>query len=221
MELSYFNYFQYAALISSLIFFKGLRRYQASAMIPLMLVVCIVETLSKILKAYYGFTNNHFLYNIYIVSSTPLYFYMFYNFLDPKGKFKKIYVGVSLSVTILFFYNLFFFEGFFRFNTLAIIFQQFFTTLLSVFLLFRLATSQAYFKLSSHPYFWIAAGILIFSMGTLVVLGLNQYIRINNLTIVNKSLYRAIMPVLNVILYSSFTYAFYLCAQKKKLYLPL
>jgi ABC-type dipeptide/oligopeptide/nickel transport system permease component len=81
--------------------------------------------------------------------------------------------------------------------------------------------SENYFELSKHPYFWTAAGLLIFSLGTLVVLGMNQFIRINNLTIVNKALYRTIMPVLNVILYSSYSYAFYLCARMKKSYSPL
>lgn len=220
MRIPYFIYFQYLALFSAIFYYRSLKIYRAGALLPLLILVCAIETSSVVLK-HFGFTNNHYLYNLYSLTCTPLYFYLFYYFLNIQSKFRNIYFYTGLSVSILLTYNFFFFEGIFMFNTLSIILMQFCTILLSVFLLFKLAESENYFILSRHPYFWIAAGLLIFSLGTLVVLGMNQYIRIHNLTIVNKSLYRTIMPVLNVILYSSYSYAFYLCAQMKKSYSPL
>lgn len=218
--IKYWHFFQYLALFSAIYFFKGLKIYRAAAMVPLLILVCFIETASIIVKSL-GHLNNHNLYNIFIFSSTPLYFYLFYQFLNIKEKFRKVYIYTSVIISLSLLYNFFFFEGIFKFNTLSIILMSFFTILLSILLLFRLAESENYFNLSKHPYFWIAAGLLIFSLGTLVVLGMNQYIRINKVTIVNKALYRTIMPVLNVILYSSYTYAFYLCAQMKKSYSPL
>ncbi len=220
MKISYFIYFQYLALFSAFFYYRSLKIYKAGAMLPLLLIVCIIETASAILK-YFGYTNNHYLYNFYILTCTPLYFYFFFHFLNINPGYRKVYFYTCLSISLLLVINFFFFEGVFIFNTLSIIFMQFCTILLSVFLLFRLAISENHFILSRHPYFWIAAGLLIFSLGTLVVLGMNQYIRIHNLTIMNKNLYRTIMPVLNVMLYSSYSYAFYLCAQMKKSYSPL
>ena len=220
MKIPYFLYFQYLALFSAIFFYKSLKIYRAGVMLPILILVCIIETTAAIFRAY-GITTNHFLYNLFIVTCTPLYLYVFYYFLNIRPKFHRIYFYTSLAIILLILYNFFFFEGAFMFNTLSIILMQFCTILLSVFLLFRLAVSENYFILSKHPYFWISAGLLIFSLGTLVVLGMNQYIRIHNLTIVNKTLYRTIMPVLNVILYSSYSYAFYLCAQMKKSYSPL
>ena len=219
-QLKYFHFFQYLALFSAIYFYKSLKIYRAGAMLPLLILVCLIETWSAIIKTL-GYVNKHYLYNILIFSSTPLYFYLFYYFLNIKERFRKIYIYTSVFISLAFLYNFCFFEGIMKFNTLSIILLSFFTTLLSILLLFKLAVSENYFILSKHPYFWIAAGLLVFSLGTLVVLGMNQFIRINNLTIVNKALYRTIMPVLNVILYSSFTYAFYLCAQTKKSYSPL
>ncbi len=218
--LQYFHFFQYIALFSAIYFYRGLKIFMAGAMVPLLLLVVLIETLSAIIKTL-GFLNNHYLYNIMMFTSTPLYFYLFYYFLNIKEKFRKIYIYISVIISVALLCNFLFFEGVLKFNTLSIIFVSFCTTLLSILLLFRLAVSENYFNLSKHPYFWIAAGLLIFSLGTLVVLGMNQFIRINNLNIVNKVLYRTIMPVLNVILYSSYSYAFYLCARMKKSYSPL
>lgn len=218
--LKYYHYFQYIALFSAFYFYKGLRVYRMKAMIPLLIAVSFIETSSIIIKTI-GYTNNHFLYNLFTLISTPLYFYLFYHFLNVQGTIRKIYIYSSVIISIAFLYNFFFFEGTFKFNTLSLIILTFCSTLLSISLLFKLAISENYFELSKHPYFWISAGLLIFSLGTLVVLGMNQFIRINNLTIVNKALYRTIMPVLNVILYSSYSYSFYLCARMKKSYSPL
>ena len=220
MKLLYFQYFQYLALFSAIFYYRSLKIYKAGAMLPLLLIVCFIETANITLK-HYGFTNNHFLYNLYSLLCTPIYFYVFYSFLNIPATLQKTYFYTGLCISLLLVYNFFFFEGIFKFNTLSIILMQFCTILLSVFLLFKLAVSENYIILSRHPYFWIAAGLLIFSLGTLVVLGMNQYIRIHNLTIVNKTLYKTIMPVLNVILYSSYSYAFYLCAQMRKSYSPL
>ena len=218
--IKYWHFFQYLALFAAIFYYNSLKVYRAGAMLPLLILVCLIETWSVIIKTM-GHLNNHYLYNIYLLISTPLYLYLFYNFLDFKGKFRKIYLYTSILISLAFLLNFFFFEGIMKFNTLSVILMSFCTTILSILLLFKLAVSENYFILSKHPYFWIAAGLLIFSLGTLVVLGMSQFIRINNLTIVNKALYRTIMPVLNVIIYSSYTYAFYLCAQMKKSFSPL
>ena len=218
--VKYYHFFQYMALFSAIYFYNSLKIYRAGAMLPLLIGVCAIET-SSIIVLTIGYQSNHFLYNLYILISSPLYFYMFLFFLNLKGIYRKIYIYITVIITIGFLSNFFFFEGVFKFNTLSIILTSFFTVLLSILLLFKLAVTENYINLSKHPYFWIAAGLLIFSLGTLVVLGLNQFIRINKLTIVNKALYVQIMPVLNAILYSSYSYAFYLCARMKKSYSPL
>ena len=220
MRIPYFLYFQYLALFSAIYYYKSLKIFKAGAMLPLLILVCAIETASAVSK-HFGYSNNHYLYNTYILTNTPLYFYLFYYFLNINPKIRKPYFLTAVSISVLMLLNFVFLEGIFIFNTLSIILMQFCTVLLSVFLLFRLAVSEKFFVLSKHPYFWIAAGLLIFSLGTLVVLGMNQYIRMHQLTIVNKALYRTIMPILNVILYSSYSYAFYLCAQMKKSYSPL
>lgn len=218
--LRYYHFFQYLALFSAIYFYKGLKVYKAAAMLPLLILMCFIETSSIVIKTL-GYMNNHYLYNVYTFGGTSFYYYIFYPFLNIKEKFRKIYIYTSVIICSALLYNFFFFEGMLKFNTLSIIFMSFSTIILSILLLFKLAESENYFMLSKHPYFWIAAGLLIFSLGSLVVLGMNQYIRIHKVNLLNKALYRTIMPVLNVILYSSYSYAFFLCTQMKKLYSPL
>ena len=183
-------------------------------------VVCIIEFISAN-RLLFNLKTNYLIYNLYLLISTPVYFYLFYFLINIEDKFRRPYITVATLISFLFLLDFLFLEGPKNFMTISIIFQQFFFILLSCFLLFKMAVSRHYFILHKHPYFWIAAGLLIFSLGTLVVLGMNQFIRVNNITLANKHLYGTIMPVLNVLLYSSYSYAFYLCVQMKKSYSPL
>jgi hypothetical protein len=71
-------------------------------------------------------------------------------------------------------------------------------------------------RIYMHPFFWISVSLLLFSLGSLVVLGLQEYIVSHQIQMEGKSIYRIIMPVLNVILYLGYTYAFLLCRKKIK-----
>ncbi len=217
MRILYHQYFQLLSLITCFIFYRDLKKYKIGAFLPLSILVCIVEMCGSNIH-YWGLKSNYFLGNIYVLVSTVLYLIIFYRILNFNYKTGWVYKMVSFLIMIPFLYNYFFFQGPLQLNTLSISFQQLITILLSCTLLFRFSTNENYFIIWNEPYFWIAAGLLIFSLGALVVMGMNQYILINNLTIKNKTLYHIIMPILNVILYSSYAYAFYLCKPKKKLY---
>jgi hypothetical protein len=206
-------------MIACFIFYKDLKKYRIGAFLPLCILVCITEIVGSNVR-FWGFKSNYFLANIYLILSTILYLYIFFKIFNFNDKIGRTYKRVSIIIMLPFFYNYLFFQGPLNLNTLTISFQQLINILLSCGLLFRLATDEKYFIILKEPYFWMAAGLLIFSLGALVIMGLNQYIRINHLTIKNKALYRIFMPILNVILYSAYTYSFYLCRRKKKLYLP-
>lgn len=118
-----------------------------------------------------------------------------------------------------FLYNFLLGEGMYSVDSITVVLQQFILVLLCCLLLFQMAMREEYFQFSKEPMFWISGGLLVFSMGTLVALGMSQFIRMNHITIQNINLYRIIMPVLNVILYSSYIIGFILCKRKKKSYL--
>src|SRR5690606_23817511 len=139
---------------------------------------------------------NYFVINFYFLLTTPLFLYAFYQQLQMTPRQQRSYKSVSLIIMAGFLYNILLGEGFNNLNILTIIMQQFINVLLSCMLLFNMAVRDDYFLLSREPMFWISAGILIFSLGTLVSLGMSQFIRMNQITINNKNLYRITMPVL-------------------------
>lgn len=215
MQLPFYQYFQILALISCIIFYKDVRKNKLGAFLPLCILVCGVEISSANVLVWKLGNSDHFIKNIYLLVSTPLYFYIFYRQFPLSKKIKIAYSAIAVIVSGLFLMNYLFFQGPTHINILSVIFQQLVTILLSCTLLYFLSTDEKYIILFKEPSFWIAAGLLIFSLGTLVILGLYQYIRMNHLTIQNQNLYSFLMPFLNIILYSSYTYAFYLCWQKK------
>lgn len=214
-ELLWYQYFQLAALIAAVLFYRRLTGHRMGFFLPLCLVAVLVEWLSyRVIEM--GYPNNYFIINLYFVISTPLYLLIFYRHLNLSSRYRMVFGIGAVIISLGILGNYLFGEGAHALNTISIILQQFINIILSCALLFQRAIREEYFSLTGDPMFWVAAALLVFSLGSLVVMGMNQFIRINHLTIRNKNLYRVIMPVLNVILYSAYTYAFILCRLKKK-----
>lgn len=220
MPILYHHYFQIASVLSGLCFFRWVR-YQR---MQYFLLLCLVGTILDITSYQFvllGYPSNYFVLNYYPMLSMPIVFMAYYPHLSLSRRNKFIYLLVGITATLAGAMNYLFWEGPTNLNIFSQIFYHFFCILLCCTQLFKMAMRDDYFTFSGEPVFWVSAGILIFALGALVVMGMSQFIRINQLTIHNKTLYRIIMPILNVILYSSFTYAFILCRLKRKSYSPL
>lgn len=74
-------------------------------------------------------------------------------------------------------------------------------------------------QLSRQPFFWVCSGLLINYLGSVIINALFEYLTSNDLQLEGKRIYIIINNSLNVILYSSFCIAFYLCPNNKKTYL--
>ncbi len=165
-----------------------------------------------------GFPNNYFIINLYAVIGAPVIYAGFYKHLQLSQRNKKWYKIFAILLTAGFVIDYFFINDFNKIDAYSLIVFYFINIILCCGWLFKTAMKDEIFRFDREPLFWISSGLLIFSIGTLITLGMNQFIRINQLTIQNQFIYRIIMPVLNVILYSSFTYAFLLCRLRKKSY---
>jgi hypothetical protein len=71
-------------------------------------------------------------------------------------------------------------------------------------------------QLSKQAFFWICSGLLIYYLGSVIINALFEYLRNNDLGEEGKKIYGTINHTLNVILYSSFCIAFFLCPNNKK-----
>ncbi len=214
----YYSYFQAAASISGLLFFRSVKL----AGLGWFLLLCVAGFVIDIGSLWWviglGFPNNYPIINLYSVVALTLLLIGFYKPLMLSPNEAKWYkrIAAFLIITVIIDYILT--VGADKNSILGNLGFNFFGIILSCTWLFKLAIKDEVFSFFDEPLFWIASGFLIFCLGALVVMGMSQYIRIHQITIQNKPLYRVIMPMLNVILYSSFTYAFILCRLKRKSY---
>jgi len=214
MTILWFQYFQLLSLITAIIFHKRLSNYNIIAFIPLLLIVVIIE-FAGVNFRYFDWSDNYFIYNIYLLSSTPIVLYLYKQMLALDSKTKIVFIAISIFIMTLIVINYLFLQGTKQLNTHSIILIEIMNIILSCFVLVQLVFKDDIERsLFNEPYFWINVGSLFFSLGTLVVMGLQQYIRANHIQLNKVSAYFFIMPFLNVILYSSWSYGFILCKRK-------
>jgi len=210
MHIDYYVYFQLISLLIALLCHVRLKAYHLTNYIPLLYITCIIELSAGIVKQ--TSQVNYFIYNLYLLFSTPIQVLLFYRMLKPLSNGKVLMLSVSTLLLLFLVVNFYFLQGLETFNSYSLIFIMLFNIVCSSLVLLKtLLLEERQTNVFKEPYFWINSATLLFSLGTLVVLGLQQYIIINKIQIENKSVYRSIMPILNVILYSAYSYAFLLC----------
>lgn len=212
MHLNFYHYIQLLSLIVSFICYKGLKSFSLDFFVFLLLFTCSIEILASN-KAIFGWKSNYFIYNTYLLISLPLYLIVYGKMIELNKKTKIVYITICILCETLIILNYCFVEGWRVFNSFSLVFIEILQIIFCCLLLIQLALNEKQHNLSilKHPYFWINASTLLFSLGTLVILGLQKYIALHHIEIDGKSIYRIFLPILNVILYSSYTYAFILC----------
>lgn len=215
MHIAWFEYFQFACLVVSLFCYRGLRTCSLLAFIPLLLIVNVTE-FTGINFRLFGWDSNYFIYNLYLLLSTPFYFYIAGKLLFLTGKETIVFYTVCALCLILIYANFFFIQGQSRFNTYSVVLIEIMTIVFSSLSLVRLTIlDQKELNFTREPFFWINSVNLLFGLITLVVLGLQNYILINHIEIANKTLYYAILPSVNAIVYAGYSYAFILCRTQR------
>jgi hypothetical protein len=218
MTIHPYQWAQIAALLTALYCNKGIKRQNLGLFIPLLCLIIAAEGIANNYKAF-GWSRNHFVYNYYLLLSTPLYLLLYANMLRLHGLPRTIFIGMTALLEALLILNFFFIQGTSLFNTYSLILIMVATIILSCFVLLSLAADEenhaSFFRL---PLFWINAAYLLFSLVTLVLLGLQQYILARKIELDKKSLYFAILPGINILLYIVLAYAFLLCRTQNRKY---
>jgi len=211
MSIEWPEYFEYLSLLFAIVLYKKLKFFRLSPFLWLLIIVCATETCAANLQ-WFGIKSNYTIYNYYVLVSSPISLWIFLCMLDFKGSTKKIYLVISGLIMFFMVLNFFFFQGYIKFDNYSFVMIEFVKGLLSLMAITKLLREDNYeISISSNPYFWISGGSLIFSIGAIVLIGPQQFILINKIQIEGVSIYRVVLPLLVVILYSSYCYAFYLC----------
>jgi hypothetical protein len=215
MHIAWYEYFQIISLGIAIYCQKGLKACSLTPFIPLLVVVNITELVGKNFQSF-GWSSNYLVYNLYLLLSTPFFFYLAGKMLFLSRKEFIIYRVVCALCMLLVLINFCFIQRWNRFNTYSLGLIDTLMIILSGLCLVRLTVlDQEEMNFMKEPYFWINSLNLMFSLITLVLLGLHSYILINHIEIANKYLYSAILPAVNAILYAGYSYAFILCRTQK------
>jgi hypothetical protein len=215
MHIAWFEYFQILCLCMAIYCWKGLRTCSLLAFIPLLIIVNITELTGVNFRAF-GWPANYFIYNLYLMVSTPFFFYLAGKMLFLTKKETFVYYFVCVLCLILVFVNFGYVQGRTQLNTYSIVLIEILIIVFSGFCLVRLTVfDQKELNFMREPYFWINSLNLLSGLITLVVLGLQSYILINKIEIAHKSLYYAILPAVNAIVYAGYSYAFILCRTQR------
>lgn len=215
MHIAWFEYFQILSLITAIYCWKGLKSCSLLAFIPLLIIVNTTELIADNYLAF-GWTSNYRIYNLYLLLSTPFFFYLAGKMLFLTRKEAIVFYIVCILCMMLMCINYGFIQGPFQFNSYSLGLVDIMIIVFSSLCLVRLTVfDQEELNFMREPYFWINSLNLLSSLITLVVLGLQSYILINKIEIANKTLYHAILPAVNAIVYGGYCYAFTLCRTQR------
>lgn len=195
----------------SIICIKGLKHYKISVFIPILSVVCTIELLASN-NDFFGWRSNYFLYNYNLLISHLLYLILFYNILNIHKRLKKYYLVVAFFSFLFIILNYLFYQGTNKFNSYSFLFFSIFNIFFSCILLIQIAVDDNLeLSIFLKPFFWISSSLLLFSLGSIIVLGLQEIEATRNIAINGLPIYRIIMPPLNMLLYLGYSYSFILC----------
>ena len=209
-------YFQLLSLIFALILLKKGDKV-LWYFIPFLLITVIIELIG--IWYTYKVIRNYWMYNIFTTFEYLFYSYLFYRHFR-SDTFKKIarwfmpfyLLAVTLNLTFIQ-------DGTKTFHTYTFLLGSFFIVVFCCFFLYEsILPDQINHKLSMQPFFWICIGLLIFYLGSVIINALFEYLRSNDLQKEGIRIYGIINNSLNVILYCSFSIAFFLCRNNRKTY---
>ena len=157
------------------------------------------------------------IYNLFTSFEFIFYFFLFYSNLKTKSLKKIILYIIPLfifSVAI----NLSFIQGLNKtFHTYTFLLGSFFIVIFCCFFFFESVLPEKIdIQLSKQPFFWISTGLLIYYLGSVIINALFEYLTNNALKLEGQRIYGIINNSLIVILYSSYSIAFFLCPDNKK-----
>jgi hypothetical protein len=216
MNWYFFQYFELLSLLFAIFFYRRLVVFKLQPFLLLLIIICAMEICGGnshwFNMPWLNARKNYIVFNIGMLLTMPIHFWIFMNILDFRQYVKTIYSGVAVLVMLFLVMNFFFLQGPFEYDVYSLVMTEFIKGALCLMAITKLFREDNYeIGISANPYFWIAGATLIFCISSIVLFGLQKFIVINKIQINGKSIYRVIIPVLIVVLYSSYCYAFYLC----------
>lgn len=218
MKLSISIIFEIVAFLSAVIFYIQKRNKVILYFIPFLFVTVTVEFIGR-----WGVFSNGFgefaMYNIFTALEFLFYSFLFHiHFKRPLVKrFSLLFIPFYVLLVIV---NLLFVQGLNKtFHSYTFLLGSFFIVVFCCCFFYEsVLPDKIDQQLSKEPFFWICSGLLIFYLGSVIINALFEFLISNDLQAEGRLIYKTITRSLNVILYSFFCIAFFLCPNNKKIF---
>ncbi len=216
MNPAVYLFFQILSFILSVAFYLKKRDKLLWYFIPFLFLTVVVELFGAWFT--YKVITDYWMYNVFTTIEFVFYSFLFYIHFRNKKIKKLVNLFIPLFVCIVLI-NIFWGQGFNKtFNSYTFLLGSFFIVIFCCCFFYEsVLPDKIDQQLSKQPFFWICCGLLIFYLGSVIINALYEYLRTNDLREEGIRIYGIINYSLNVILYSSFCIAFYLCPNHRKI----
>lgn len=213
--MSLHHYVELFALLIAIIFYKDLSRHTAfKYFIPFLAITSIIE-ITSIGK---DRPSKNLIYNFFLVGEFFFYSFLFYNNLQFL-KLKKVIFYFFPCFVAYFIINILFVYGLHEYHSYTSILSSFFIVIyICMFFYETILPQNSQIKLFLQPFFWVSVGLLFFNLGSVIMFAMLNFLSSNDLQNKGVVVFKTIIMSLNLILYGSFSIAFILCRNNKKMY---
>lgn len=214
-------YFEILSLLFAVIFYLNNRNNKLlSYFVPFLFLTVVVELIGWRWGSNADFVRRirYGMYNIFTTVEFIFYTSLFYTHFKIKNlkRFTLFFIPLYIILVLI---NFLFIQGFNRtFHSYTFLIGSFFIVIFCCCSFYEaVLPDKIDDQLSKQPFFWICSGLLIYYLGSVIINALFDYLTSNDLRIEGIRIYGIINNSLNVILYSSFCIAFFLCRDNKKI----
>lgn len=205
-------YFEMAALVASVIFWHRIKHTHLRWFLPFLLFIVLIELSGRYIRKELHLPNA-WLYNI----SVPIE-YCFYTFIlwayFKSAKVRRITAAFLLCFFLFCLANMFFVQGFRKFNTNILKVASFAMIVLSCLYFTELMRLEHQVDLLREPMFWIVTGLFLFNAGEFFYSLFSDYLITHRMDR-TRYIFASINNKLIWVLYTCFIISF-LCSESRR-----
>jgi hypothetical protein len=208
-------YFEIISFLFSIFFYLKKKNKLLLYFVLFLFLTVLVEFIG----GYYLYRDvrNYWIFNVFTTIEFLFYSFLFHLHFKKQSLKRLVLFFIPIFIFLILI-NLLFIQGFNKtFNSYTFLLGSFFIVIFCCCYFYEsVLLDKIDQQLSKQAFFWICSGLLIYYLGSVIINALFEYLRNNDLGEEGKKIYGTINHTLNVILYSSFCIAFFLCPNNKK-----
>lgn len=183
-------YFEIAAFITSVIYWRHLKNSRLRWLMPFLLFIVCIELSARYITRELHMTNNGWLYNIAVPIEYLFYAYCFSLHLTMP-KYRRFAIAFLYFLPFFGIFNMAFIQGPIVFNNNILKVGSICMIILCCLYFLNLLKIEKIVNPVSMPFFWITSGLLIFNIGEFV------YISLSSILFADWTTFRSLVKLIN------------------------